>query len=367
MSLIAPDNPWGITLQVDFLSRYTIAASTITALQKLGVSWVRMIESWSNIEGPENTFNWTAMDANIQAINAAGLNAYFVITNEPLYRRNTNAGAGIYLLDPASAGVIVSHLALRYQSGSPFGTLSCIEVGNEDFSLSTSSNYNGGYLADVMNTAYPLVKSIDPTMLCVHGGMLQNNKVFVANWFAQFYNGGGVSASGGVGTHTDALNTHYYRSAGEDPLDPSYLSTNTISAQLDALYAASVAAGYPHREVWLSEFGFAANSGGTGGNLTYAVQDQFGGEVFDTARSKPYCTHAFYYTYNTADNNSLAGGAVAGKHPLWQRMNSMVFMYSQWLRQDINGNKRLTAATRTAAQPRTAAATRTAAQPRTQL
>jgi len=315
MPLAYPDSPYGVSILMDFFSgtpQYQIPMSIVNQCKALPVAWARLIFSWGRIEGPIGTYkaaSLSALDTNVQQFNSVGINVAFCCTSPPTFRKTQSWGGGYYYATAFDMNTYATYIANRYKTGSANGTISAIEIGNEDYDVSNDTYHNGGWQAEALNACYANIKAIDPNMLVICGGQLQTGVTFVPTYQAQLYTGGGVSSSGGMGSNCDATNAHYYRGNKKDPDDTSYTGTFTIANQLKTIHDADVYGdghtGYPNRDLWLSEFGWAANSLGDSTHITFALQSQYILECIDAARLSGYCSHAFVYTMDYADANSI--------------------------------------------------------------
>ncbi len=338
MATAYPDSPYGISILLDFFSgppQYEVPMSVVNQAKALPVAWVRLIFSWSRVEtGSPGNYVWPAgLDVTIQRFNSVGINVAYAITNPPSFRRGQSWGGGFHYAMASEMLTFVQQVATRYQRGSVNGTISAVEVGNEDYCVQNDIYHNGGWQAEALNACYPAVKAIDPQMLVICGGQLQTSTTFVPRYQAQLYTGGGVSSSGGMGANCDATNSHYYRGNLKDPDNNTYPHTYTIANKLIAMHQADITGdghtGYPNRDFWVTEFGWEATQTGSSKYITWAQQSQYLMEVVDAARMSGFCSHAFIYTMDYADTNTIVASS-SKVLPAYTAYQAYIAKYPTW-------------------------------------
>lgn len=315
-----PDSPYGVAILLDFFSgppQYHIQQSIINQCAALPVSWVKLIFSWNRVELSPGVYTWPAeLDSAIQRFNTASINVQYDFTNPPSWHRTqawgTKGGTTYYYAPGADVSAFAQAVATRYKTGSANGVISAIQFSNEDYDASgevggsnNESLLNGGWNADALVQGYAAIKAIDNNMLVCCGAHLRPGVQAVLGWQAQLNNGGGVGGNIGSGNYRDCSAGDFYIGNLKDP-DTQY-NTNvcTCAEFLANIHNQDISDGLPGMDLRFTEVGWAANTNGTNGNVTYAVQAANVGKVLVDAMANGACSHIFIYTMDYADKNSL--------------------------------------------------------------
>lgn len=274
------DGPYGTTELLKFGNLLDIG--TIVNYYTLGMSTMRIQIDWTamfqGLDGSGNPiYNWTVLDDAIAKLDGAYIKAYFCIQKPPsIY--NTQA-CGLNGLLPTASAVIAFAQAIitRYNgvtinpsTGKPYGTLQCIENGNEDY----DSYFNGPFADPVRwpnygcrDSSYALVaqqgiwnaaKGLTPGVtpapgLLVGSPALLGKRQTIAHmqqWTTDFCTGGGLA-------WCDFFNCHLY-TCGTAPTLPDS-STNggpSWDARITAIVAVLDQFGAANKPIWITEFGY---------------------------------------------------------------------------------------------------------------
>ncbi|TMC31354.1 MAG: hypothetical protein E6J32_03440 [Chloroflexi bacterium] len=137
-----------------------------------GVKWVRVQRDWSSIETSPGVYDFTGLDADVAAANAAGVHATVPIQDAPSFRK-TQVCNGVNLFPgPSEMSTFAGLLAARYNGHNGHGYIDSFEIGNEEW-----DGYWGGswantlpcraatYYGPVLKAGYQAVKAQSPTAL----------------------------------------------------------------------------------------------------------------------------------------------------------------------------------------------------------
>ena len=164
-------------------------------MKAIGLTDLRFQVPGSLIAPSPNTFNWGLWDDAVSKANAAGVNLTLTIKQLAPFM----LGADGYP-DPIHAAAFASAIAGRYDGKSGNGTIEVLEMGNEDYNL--SSTFAFAQLAAAMNAVYPAAKGANPNLIVTPGALLQRNTNNIRTAVDTLWK----NAPGKF----DALNFHFY-------------------------------------------------------------------------------------------------------------------------------------------------------------
>jgi hypothetical protein len=206
----------------------------INYAQQSGLNWVRIDAfDWSKIE-PQNTnpsgYNWSVVDeASLKTASEYGMNVIAIIRNAPSWAQKNPP----YICGPILESALpdfaefVREVVKRY-SAPPFN-IKFWELGNEPdvvrapelgfnpvfgcWGDASQHNFGGEYYGEMLNHAYPAIKSADPKAKVGIGGLLLDcDPTFDQNCQAgNFFRGILRNGIGGVrGSNFDFISFHGY-------------------------------------------------------------------------------------------------------------------------------------------------------------
>ena len=226
----------------------TEIATTLDTLKALGVTDIRVSVPWAAVQ-PYNasTYDWSKLDAVIDAANARDMGVLGVISATPSW-------AGALLVghpDPTDYATFASAVATRYQ-----GKISAYEVWNEPNGVTFWSPPDAASYTELLKAAYPAIKAADPSATVIAGvlgavstvpGVTLNPVTFVTQMYAD-----------GAHGFFDALSYHPYQYT-----TPFSLGTVADSPlmQTEAIRALMAAAGDGSLKLWATEYGLPTTWG----------------------------------------------------------------------------------------------------------
>jgi hypothetical protein len=241
--------------RVDFGFNDSAGVKSYPLQAELGVPVRRMLVGWNQVQPTSDVWDWSQTDAEYADLLAAGLRPLLVALAPPCWAHPSDPCAGVDLgvtpQDPAYDGgwsEFVRRLASRYPAAVG------VEIWNEE-------NLAQGFLpspdparfTQLLQEAYVAVKSVDPSMPVIPGGLFASASSGPAGLGdAQFLQG--MYAAGAKG-YMDGIGIHIYPTAGTAAGD-----VDEMENDLDALRAVRDAAGDAATPIWITEMGISTAS-----------------------------------------------------------------------------------------------------------
>jgi polysaccharide biosynthesis protein PslG len=174
-----------------------------TAVQDLGVSWVKVPILWRAVEPTKGNIDFSLPDSQIDALTNAGAKLLLTVDAAPDWARNTTTESGPPT-DFNDLGNFVGALAARYK-----GRVQAYEIWNEP---NLRREWSGRPLSaasyvEMLRVAYAAVKRADPAAIVVSAGLAPtgyndgvnaiSDRVFLRQAYAA-----------GLATYSDAIGAH---------------------------------------------------------------------------------------------------------------------------------------------------------------
>jgi hypothetical protein len=292
-------------------------AADLAHMKSIGLQWVRVDADWSWLQpnGPTD-FNWAPLDQEVQAIEAAGMNADLIIDNTPAWART--AAANEAWGEPASAsayGTFAGQVAARY---GPMG-VKAYEIWNEENNQAFwYPAPNPSLYTAMLKDAYAAIKAVEPNSIVISGGLAppvgdSANSLPPIEFLQDMY------ADGAQGNF-DALGDHAYSS----PALPDTFETWSGFSQMDqttpSLRSVMEANGDGNKQIWITEIG--APSAGPNGVGTTAQAEEVT-QAVAAAKSSTWIGAMFIYTYeDSASDPDYYGllNADGSAKPAWSAL-----------------------------------------------
>lgn len=258
-------------------------------MQALGVQNIRIGVPWAGVEPADGYYDWSSVDAMVNAADARGMGVLAVVSTSPTWTRGADSTVYSPPSDPAAFADFLRTLSSRYA-----GKIGAYEVWNEPnyYVAYSPAPDPAGYTA-LLKAAYPAIKAGDPNAEVI-GGVLGSTLTWgnyttnPVDFVQQMY------ADGAAGSF-DALSFHPYQNTLMFSQGPS-VSTESPLSQLTRIRDLMTANGDVSREIWASEYGLPTGAVGE------ANQASFIGDFLNTWSTLPYAGPAFLYTLD--DRNS---------------------------------------------------------------
>ncbi len=174
-----------------------------TSVQDLGMTWVKIPVSWASMELTKGSIDFSKLDAQVNALNGAGVKILLMVSSAPDWARPTTAESGPPN-DPADYANFVSQLASHYQ-----GKVLAYEIWNEP---NIRREWSGRPLSaasyvELLRQAYTALKKVDPSLIVVSAGLSPTgfndgvNAIDDRVFLRQAYAAGLTSYSDAIGAH----------------------------------------------------------------------------------------------------------------------------------------------------------------------
>ncbi len=234
-------------------------SARLAGVKKLGVTWVRFDVDWALVQ-PNNatTYDWSAYDRVVAAVNAAGLHGLGIIDYTPSWAQGaTHTGVQVPPANDAAYATFAAAVAARY---APQG-MHDWEIWNEpNWKSFWSPSPNAYAYSAMLRAAYPAIHQADPSATVIAAGLSgtgSNGKDIDATAFLEEMYAGGAKGS------FDAIAMHPYtfpRLATDD-------DANSWQ-QMYILHAIMAANSDGGKKIWITEYG--APTQGFGATATQA-------------------------------------------------------------------------------------------------
>ncbi|GAA2066422.1 cellulase family glycosylhydrolase [Williamsia deligens] len=264
---------------------------SLDKMQALGVQNIRIAVPWAGIEPVDGNYDWSRVDAMVNAADARGMGILAVVSTSPTWTRA--AGSDVYAppTNPATMADFLRTLSSRYA-----GKIGAYEVWNEPnyYVAYQPAPDPAGYTA-LLKAAYPAIKAGDPDAQVI-GGVLGstltwgNYTMNPVDFVQQMY------ADGAEGSF-DALSFHPYQNTLMFSQGPAMTQESPLG-QLTRIRTIMSTNGDASKEIWSSEYGLPT------GVVGEQNQASFMNDFLTTWSTLPYAGPSFVYTLqdrNTAD------------------------------------------------------------------
>jgi cell division septation protein DedD len=294
-----------------------------------GIKWVRLQRDWSSIETAPGVYDFSGLDADVAAANAAGVHATVPIQDAPDFRK-TQVCNGVNLFPGANEmATFAGLLAARYNGQNGHGYIDSFEIGNEEWDgywggswAATLPCRSASYYGPVLKAGYQAVKAQLPTALVGMFGMWWVNTPHIQGYLTWLY-------QNGYGADMDFANFHYYTGA-----DPSVTNGDTPSFDLEWQTIRGVQAAYNDgaKPVWCTEIGWSVSSVSQSGPIvSLAQQSQYLQYALDSARTSKVMQRMFIYTISDTGSDGMNLYPVSGPLPSYTMLEGYIGQYPSWV------------------------------------
>jgi hypothetical protein len=212
--------------------------------------------SWAQTQptGPDD-WNWAYTDRIMAAAQAAGEKVIFKPQGSPCWARPAVPCSAQGTVPPAAAYLPYWRDYVRAVIERYGDSIAAVEVWNEpNLWWYWSAPIAPRRYAHLLRVTYDAVKSVDPQMTVVYGGLSSAASTAAGRMeYGRFL---AASLENGAANHFDALAIHPYAPA---PAEPGYL--DRVDAILRRVRAVAQAHGMPGIPLWVTEFGYPSSGG----------------------------------------------------------------------------------------------------------
>lgn len=264
--------------------------TTLDTLQSLGVQNIRIFVPWGLVEPAQGSYDWSAIDAVVDAAAARNMGVMAEINGTPTWASTTTGlfpGSGTP--NASDFASFASTVATRYGAD-----ISAYEIWNEPNSAEFYDPIDPATYTALLKAAYPAIKAANPNAAVVagavgsvisFGNVTMDPVTFVQDMFAD-----------GAKGYFDALSFHPYQETLE--FSQGAAVPNSPLSQLNAIEQLLIANGDANDKVWISEYGLPTS------DVSQQTQATFIQNLIDTWQTISYAGPVFIYTAADTDSAS---------------------------------------------------------------
>jgi len=275
-------------------------------IASLGVTWVRLDISWSDIQ-PSNglDYQWANMDAIINALNARNMRILVNVAYTPPWARPSTCSTSDKCApaDPALFARFVQTVASRYAKNGVFDWEIWNEPNNQDFWQPAPDP--AAYVALLKDT-YTAIKQVEPNDTIITGGLASvttdGSDIAPIDFLQDIYQQGAEPYFTEVGFHP-----YSFPLTADDT--QSWNPWTEMSASSPSLRSVMTANGDADKQIWITEYGAP-----TGGPDAVSEQQQSTilADYVYAAKNLPWAGPFFWYSYkdlgtDTSTNENFFG------------------------------------------------------------
>lgn len=245
-------------------------ASAMDSLDSLGVTQIRILVPWRNIEATEGEYDWSSLDTVIAAAAERGIAVTASVTSTPTWASDYGyTVANGEPSDYSDYASFVSALATRYGASANDGNqlISAYEIWNEPNGyLGWSPTPSAQDYTELLKAAYTAIKAADPDAAVVGGVVgsgvsVGTDTINAVDFIEQMYAAGAADYFDALSIHPYSLSSEF--SDGTGTVDSAIEQVKEIRALMDAN-------GDADKLIWATEYGMP-----TSGSYTEATQSEF--------------------------------------------------------------------------------------------
>lgn len=223
----------------------------IAIMQDFGVEVARINAWWPDIEGPENTFNWDALDDSVDKMTAAGIEIAISIEGAPTWvlpPGDNDTYHSPTLPNMYKFGIFCERMAQRY-AGKIYAYIIWNEPNHTWLSTPTPSEF-----VSMLEESVPLIRAADPAALIVNGAftfLSTDGATQATSYLSGFIDAGGDQ-------YLDAYNTHIYVPTGGSATTLTGANNTITNKDFRAIenFAQTLRNKGVDKPVWMTEFGW---------------------------------------------------------------------------------------------------------------
>lgn len=220
-----------------------------SALQALGVTWVRWDMDWSVIQ-PSNaaTYNWKGPDLVAATAAKYGIHSLAIITYAPQWALDSSKSCTVSQHCPPQYPAVFARFAAtsaaRYK-----GVIDTWEIWNEpNLNGAWAAAANGAGYAAYLKASYTAIKQVNPDAVVLTGGLAaaadEGNNTSPTTFISTLY-------ASGAQNYFDAIALHPY----SYPIAASYSATWNSWQQMSSIRQLMLNNGDSAKKIWITEYG----------------------------------------------------------------------------------------------------------------
>jgi hypothetical protein len=248
----------------------TVAERDLRKVVDLGFGWQKTLFQWRLIEPRQGVFNWEEADRVVRASTALGINVLGRVDFAPSWAHKAQVDHGTPT-NRMDFGEFIYTLADRYKPGSPYGTLSAIEVWNEpnlqkEWGGQPLSRSSVAEYRDLLCVAYRAAKSASPDLVVVSAGLSPTgviSEVAIDDtvYLQWLYEDGARPCFDALGAHGAGYRAPPWIGPDELASDERWGGHPSFGfRRVEQLREVMVLNGDAEKQIWLTEFGWTSDS-----------------------------------------------------------------------------------------------------------
>jgi hypothetical protein len=300
--IAATPTSWGYGFQVQLWNFNAEAKrQTVGLVRQAGFNLIKHQVEWTTIEVSRGQYDWSELDAIIDAASSANTRVLLSVQHAPTFYRSSTSG--LFPSDPGTYQSFMQTLASRYR-----GKVQAYEVWNEEnLSRETGAgNVDPANYLPILKAGSTGIRAGDPSALVLlgapspTGANVAGQSIDDVQYLAQLY----ALNFGEAKSYYDAISVHpsgFSTPPDCTPLtpqcslsgafnnDPSFFAFTRVAQYRDLM----VRNGETNKKVWFTEFGYCSASTPAAGYeycsfLTAQNQADFLVQAFQKARALDY-------------------------------------------------------------------------------
>ena len=303
--------------------------------QRLGVTWIRIDLSWTTIQptGPA-TYEWAGVDRVVKGARARGLHVLPILTWTPAWARD--AGCHRFTCPPHRVRQFTTfaEAAVRRYDGRGVHAWEIWNEPNHRFFWPSPSPTR---YAALLKGAFKGIRSVDPRAKVLLGGLsaLENRAPSIGprEFLSQVCKAGGCASMSAVSYHPYTYPYLASRASSSSAWSKIGDTSWSLRSILDRW-------GYPHKRIWVTEYGAPTQGVGTStdgklflpttDHVTEAYQALIATDVVGQAVRNPDVNALFWYTNQDLPVSNLREASFGLRHldgtvkPAWAAYKAAV-------------------------------------------
>jgi hypothetical protein len=296
-----------------------------------GVKWIRDQRDWKSIETSPGVYDWSGLDSDVSAANAAGVHVDFPIQDAPGWDLAIACDPSLpslpILPGASQVSTFAGLVAQRYNGQNGHGYIDSFEIGNEEWdnywngSWSNSTPCRQASLyGPVLQAGYRAIKGQSPTSLVGMTGLWWLDMTHFHDYLTWLY-------QNGYGADMDYANFHYYVcSADPTTANPTYASAwQTLRGVQSAFNDGA-------KPIWTTEVGWTVSGVSQDSSciVSTSQQSQYIQAVLDSARTSGAVQRVFLYTISDTGSDGMNLYPSTGPLPSYTMLETYIGQYPSW-------------------------------------
>ena len=307
-----PSSAWGYGFQVQLWNFNDQAKQqTLGLVKEAGFTWVKHQTEWATLEPTQGQYDWSELDAIVNAAAAANMKVLLSVQHAPTFYRSPSTG--LFPADPTTYRTFMQALSTHFN-----GKVQAYEIWNEE-NLGREAgvgNVDPSHYLPILEAGSSGVRAGDPNATVLlgapspTGANIPGQSIDDVQYLTQLYalNGGEAkSYYDAVSAHPSGFSnppdctpaTPLCSLSGGWNNDPSFFAFTRVGQYRDLM----LQNGEQNKKIWFTEYGYCSNDTPPPGYeyckyLTAQNQADFLVQAFTRARALDYVGGMFVWNLN---------------------------------------------------------------------